>query len=376
MTLQQPSDSKKSVFQFLDRNSFGSDVRAVRGAVGDQHGFNSSIGILSVRTLSVTVYVVPGARFQFLDRNSFGSDDTPASLPCSNLPSVSIPRSEFFRFGLINSEVFTYTSKVSIPRSEFFRFGRTQRGERSVAISGFQFLDRNSFGSDYRYRQTPPLALMMFQFLDRNSFGSDPALPFLPNQSVVVSIPRSEFFRFGLDLNVWRQVGKVGFNSSIGILSVRTRIRGHSATWTRSRFNSSIGILSVRTQHRVLNVFQDRCFNSSIGILSVRTRRAVPSAARRSPGFNSSIGILSVRTCGSPVAAPPQYPRFNSSIGILSVRTFTALVNDDGGGSVSIPRSEFFRFGPWHKCVASARAVSFNSSIGILSVRTKPRTVP
>ena len=139
--------------------------------------------------------------------------------------------------------------QVSIPRSEFFRFGH---------------------GIDV------PLTLfkMEFQFLDRNSFGSDDALPDLSAQFRVVSIPRSEFFRFGQTITLIDNTISISFNSSIGILSVRTKLYDNP------------------------NRHKAHGFNSSIGILSVRTRPAL--------------------------RAPPS------------------------NGGVSIPRSEFFRFGPRH----------------------------
>ena len=62
-----------------------------------------------------------------------------------------------------------------------------------------------------------------------------------------VSIPRSEFWSFGLQrrrarAGVWR-----GFNSSVGILVVRTQQPHHASCAEAASFNSSVGILVVRT---------------------------------------------------------------------------------------------------------------------------------
>ena len=65
-----------------------------------------------------------------------------------------------------------YWLQVSIPRSEFFRFGQVVVQAIMSVLCPFQFLDRNSFGSDdevHYYLHVEGL----FQFLDRNSFGSD-----------------------------------------------------------------------------------------------------------------------------------------------------------------------------------------------------------
>ena len=61
-------------FQFLDRNSFGSDADLIALKSPYDTRFNSSIGILSVRT-------------------RLAKDGVQARR------GVSIPRSEFFRFG-------------------------------------------------------------------------------------------------------------------------------------------------------------------------------------------------------------------------------------------------------------------------------------
>ena len=183
-------------------------------------GFNSSIGILSVRTEMKLSYPTRWKMFQFLDRNSFGSDPLlPSSTMVLNtsfnssigilsvrtratqiryraIHGVSIPRSEFFRFGLTKPTRAYVDLPVSIPRSEFFRFGRVAVAVKTWIDRRFQFLDRNSFGSDqidvFSRRQ-----IAKFQFLDRNSFGSDHTQEEAAMERITVSIPRSEFFRFG-----------------------------------------------------------------------------------------------------------------------------------------------------------------------------------
>ena len=64
-------------------------------------------------------------------------------------------------------------SATGMGESEFFRFGHKNRRLTDMISSRFQFLGRNSFGSD-----------------DGDSF--------LEVTGSEVSIPRSEFFRFGL----------------------------------------------------------------------------------------------------------------------------------------------------------------------------------
>ena len=116
-------------------------------------------------------------------------------------------------------------------------------------VGAFQFLDRNSFGSDLTFI-TRTVPWLKFQFLDRNSFGSDEALR-------------------GLGIEEAN-----GFNSSIGILSVRTRaVIGVNP--------QKVGVSIPRSEffrfghnHIVRTAQQLRSFNSSIGILSVRTLRA------------------------------------------------------------------------------------------------------
>ena len=398
----------------------------------------------------------------------FGHERRTAVLRWSTL--VSIPRSEFFRFGLRGSSAICPTvSAVSIPRSEFFRFGHRLLGRPRWSTKSFN----SSIGILSVRTRTSPAA---------TASGS------------VVSIPRSEFFRFGrarrirdvvrnggfqfLDRNSFGSDSPLAeglcdaagrFNSSIGILSVRTRRQSERRTATERFQFLDRNSFGSDHQARIVTTAVIWCFNSSIGILSVRTP-PLPGVLRGSPpGFNSSIGILSVRTKLVRVDAevilivsiprseffrfgPARYfnlpepeavvsiprseffrfghlhhqpmgipnmavsiprseffrfgrlahvgveldlARFNSSIGILSVRTsqtmsgrgssarvsiprseffrFGRAGDDDGAPAlvlVSIPRSEFFRFGHVPRVVERGRRVSFNSSIGILSVRT------
>ena len=163
-----------------------------------------------------------------------------------------------------------------------------------------------------------------------------------------------------------------GFNSSVGILVVRT-ILARVNPPDFGGFNSSVGILVVRTQ--LLEQKRSECvrFNSSVGILVVRTSLITvpPNVIYRC--FNSSVGILVVRTWATTRAARPRQwlkcARFNSSVGILVVRTSTPSASqmnlgsfqflgrnsgrsDENNGDdlaypifVSIPRSEFWSFG-------------------------------
>jgi len=87
--------------------------------------------------------------------------------------------------------------KVSIPRSEFWSFGRCFVHLVQGRLCLFQFLGRNSGRSDlgsYNYRI----------------------------QTRGVSIPRSEFWSFGQRWCVSNASNGKGFNSSVGILVVRT----------------------------------------------------------------------------------------------------------------------------------------------------------
>jgi len=133
-------------FQFLGRNSGRSDDGNELICVEDGESFNSSVGILVVRTPSGNGIQSNQCWFQFLGRNSGRSDDT----------------------GIL---------------------GRARRSE-------FQFLGRNSGRSDiilcaHIHRGAK------FQFLGRNSGRSDSAGSQSEAAAASVSIPRSEFWSFG-----------------------------------------------------------------------------------------------------------------------------------------------------------------------------------
>jgi len=137
----------------------------------------------------------------------------------------------------------------------------------------FQFPARNSGCSD----QGTPTAVYnwsLFQFPARNSGCSDKSIRQHPHpQSGCVSIPRSEFWLFGQVVESKGTARKrYCFNSPLGILVVRTRIKKEGFQWAALRFNSPLGILVVRT--KLLEAPQEHfslCFNSPLGILVVRT---------------------------------------------------------------------------------------------------------
>ena len=112
-------------------------------------------------------------------------------------------------------------------------------------------------------------------------------------------------------------------------------------------FNSSVGILVVRTRMDFvfIQVTQDRCFNSSVGILVVRTSSTSGSTTNRKPGFQF-LGRNSGRSDGADfIRECLQDMSFNSSVGILVVRTQKLAADHQDHALVSIPRSEFWSFG-------------------------------
>ena len=184
-------------FQFLDRNSFGSDVcdcnaEDVRESVSIPRSEFFRFGLLQRVPLPLKR---PG--FQFLDRNSFGSDQKTARLQATERPGFNSSIGILSVRTLAVIEGLLQDLRVSIPRSEFFRFGHGDAGPTVVSQVGFQFLDRNSFGSDIGHRSlrsactsgfNSSIGILSvrtlqhlpqkkpqpwFQFLDRNSFGSD-----------------------------------------------------------------------------------------------------------------------------------------------------------------------------------------------------------
>ena len=142
-----------------------------------------------------------------------------------------------------------------------------------------------------------------FQFLGRNSGRSDSTPPQTSSQTArEVSIPRSEFWSFGPGAAAYAAQSLVsGFNSSVGILVVRT-----------------IGLIEVEISNS--SVFQ---------FLGRNSGRSDAGEAR-------------------PIAADEA--SFNSSVGILVVRTGSGWRRGDRAGRVSIPRSEFWSFGPGYDC--------------------------
>ena len=168
------------------------------GPAQDPNGsFNSSVGIRLVQTSSsstkyMDVYLVS------IPRSEFGWFRPTALCHAAGGFHVSIPRSEFgwFRRGMtrlrspvvvcFNSSVgirLVQTRRlidkileeyyVSIPRSEFgwFRPRLTPLGAREEEM--FQFLGRNSVGSDHARGYDLGDQAAQFQFLGRNSVGSD-----------------------------------------------------------------------------------------------------------------------------------------------------------------------------------------------------------
>jgi len=164
----------------------------------------------------------------------------------------------------------------------------------------------------------------------------------------MVSIPRSEFWSFGRHGLTCQSYKSHSFNSSVGILVVRTRRRDRCRWRLPASFNSSVGILVVRTWNgcSVLRG-QGSSFNSSVGILVVRTppleRRVGPPAC-----FNSSVGILVVRTRESvPICCILHLFQF---LGRNSGRSdFGSPTETIRTVEVSIPRSEFWSFGPRYR---------------------------
>jgi len=94
-----------------------------------------------------------------------------------------------------------------------------------------------------------------------------------------------------------------------------------------------------------MRVFIAFCFNSPLGILVVRTFAAVASAGHRWDSFNSPLGILVVRTIQSGSYSNSlemfQFPARNSGCSDPTRACGRRWI-----WAVSIPRSEFWLFGP------------------------------
>jgi len=187
-----------SEFQFLGRNSGRSDSANDAAAVRRRLGFNSSVGILVVRTWVDR----SGARWLKSFNSSVGilvvRTGDRAGLGARGA-IVSIPRSEFWSFG----RGATISSCVSKRRFQFLgrNSGRSDPDELAVARSlrGFQFLGRNSGRSDTLGNLFVVYSVIEFQFLGRNSGRSD-----MSGEGQIAPLHKS-------------------FNSSVGILVVRTR---------------------------------------------------------------------------------------------------------------------------------------------------------
>ena len=70
-------------------------------------------------------------------------------------------------------------------------------------------------------------------------------------RAAAVSIPRSEFWLFGLLAGRGVDDAMRGFNSPLGILVVRTINAEIAQRWLHRCFNSPLGILVVRTYQRL-----------------------------------------------------------------------------------------------------------------------------
>ena len=90
-----------------------------------------------------------------------------------------------------------------------------------------------------------------FQFLGRNSGRSDLPQVARPPKGLGVSIPRSEFWSFGPRPRPQHPRRRVSFNSSVGILVVRTLMLLCGLEGNHG-FNSSVGILVVRTLYSMM----------------------------------------------------------------------------------------------------------------------------
>ena len=137
------------MFQFLGRNSGRSDPTWGYTAINQTTSFNSSVGILVVRTPKafpssrlITLVSIPRSEFwSFGPRNTMtltavlgGFNSSVGILvvrtallhrPRSSALGVSIPRSEFWSFGRAITVSETCNEfRVSIPRSEFWSFGQ------------------------------------------------------------------------------------------------------------------------------------------------------------------------------------------------------------------------------------------------------------
>jgi len=184
----------------------------------------------------------------------------------------------------------------------------------------FQFLGRNSGRSDFACFL--PLAIFshVFQFLGRNSGRSDNAGATEDVMLQKVSIPRSEFWSFGL----YPQTPSSSPHS-------RFQFLGRNSGRSDALITTSKGGRSPKFQ------FLGR--NSGRSDFWISTGRA-GTARFQFLGRNSGRSDLSAAW-----EASKDTESFNSSVGILVVRTIKRLSLDCDLTKVSIPRSEFWSFG-------------------------------
>ena len=117
--------------------------------------------------------------------------------------------------------------------------------------------------------------MVTFQFLGRNSGRSDADVKDDVVSEIAVSIPRSEFWSFGQRHIAERATAALCFNSSVGILVVRTFVGDWGST---KGIAVSIPLSEFWSFGRVLEhgaASHARGFNSSVGILVVRTSRTL-----------------------------------------------------------------------------------------------------
>ena len=149
----------------------------------------------------------------------------------------------------------------------------------------FQFLGRNSGRSDLILVTGITRMFLKFQFLGRNSGRSD-------GEGEPEESESEPGFNSSVGILVVRTpcpgsvpASGTGFNSSVGILVVRTELTSRATSWKLWCFNSSVGILVVRTWVGHRGIARPASFNSSVGIPVVRTRANFQKSCCASPWF-------------------------------------------------------------------------------------------
>ena len=161
-----------ALFQFLGRNSGRSDDARKKADQKRKMGFNSSVGILVVRTYPIDDLVPAAGSFNssvgilVVRTKSAGVGVYDLLAGFNSSVGILVVRTKFVAV-VVSAEIV-----VSIPRSEFWSFGRDYQLNTITSSWLFQFLGRNSGRSD---------------LLDNGAFEGEQ----------VVSIPRSEFWSFG-----------------------------------------------------------------------------------------------------------------------------------------------------------------------------------